>query len=110
MIHKEENGRISTDWKGGFMQSIERESEGIIKVTFQVQAISPPEHNTKGELKSGFAAIPIFQVIFLRWAGMRCEGRVDKWKVSREAISMCQIQVIILGCYGLPSLVWSRAF
>lgn len=105
MIRKEENGRISTDWKGGSKQSIERESEGIIKVSFQVQAVSPPEQNTKGELKSGFAAIAIFQVVFLRWAGMRCESRVDKWKVSREAISVCRIQVTILGCYGLPSLL-----
>lgn len=60
MIHKEENGRVSTDWKGGLMQSIERQSEGMIKVTFQGQAVSPLEQNTKGELTSGFAVIQIF--------------------------------------------------
>jgi len=87
-----------------------RESEGIIKVTFQGQAVGPPEQNTKGELKSGFAAIQIFQVIFLRWAGMRYEGRVDKWKMNKEAVSMCQTQVIILGFYGLPTSLCTFPF
>lgn len=60
MISKKENARIYTNGKGGLVQSVEKESEGIIKVAFQGQAVSLQEQNTKGEFKSGFAAIQIF--------------------------------------------------
>lgn len=66
--------------------SSEEDSEGVIKVTFQGQAAQLQEQNPKGELKSNFAAIHIFPVMFLTWAGRGCEGRVDKGKVSGEAI------------------------
>lgn len=85
--------------------TVEKESEGVIKVTFQGQAAGPQKQNTEAELKSRFAAIQKFQIMFLKWAGREYEGRVDK----RKAIKMCQAQVIIwhftcFQSYSVPSL------